>query len=225
MKQFLKKIPLLAYFFIGAFLLVVLDFAMKWIVQNNCTPFEPIAVIPNFFYINLSYNTKIAFSWGLEGVGGRILNISISVVMSVAISWYWIKSNKSFKPVMRVIMMLILAGAVGNLIDRAFYWSGTTGFDGVIDFAQFYLGGGPSKAQSWVNPFATFNLADAYLVVGVIMLLIYEIIDMIKNRDRSLEADPRLEQKPAEKVVETEPQNESPEELVKEESHEEDPSK
>ena len=196
MKTFLQKIPRIAYFLAGAFLLVVLDLAIKWAVQLNCTPGVPIEVIKNFFYINLSYNTKIAFSIGLEGVGGRILNISISLLMSIGITSFWIKTDKKQKPLIRVILMLILAGAVGNLIDRAFYWQGTSGFDGVIDFAQFYLGGGPSSPASWVNPFATFNLADAYLVVGVIILLVYEIVDMIKNRDRSLEADPRLE-KPA----------------------------
>ena len=222
MKAFLKKIPLIVYFLAGSFLLVVLDFAIKWAVQLNCTPGVPIEVIKNFFYINLSYNTKIAFSIGIEGVGGRILNISISLLMSVGITAYWIKTDKKQKPLLRVILMLILAGAVGNLIDRAFYWKGTSGFDGVIDFAQFYLGGGPSSPASWVNPFATFNLADAYLVVGVIILLVYEIVDMIKNRDRSLEADPRLEKPAPIQNEEEKPETvgeEKPEE-IKEESQE-----
>ena len=218
MKEFFKKIPLIAYFMAGAFLLVVLDFALKWAVQNSCQPGNPVALIPNFLYINLSYNTKIAFSIGIEGVGGRILNISISLVMSVLISWYWLKKDKTFNKFLRVVFMLILAGAVGNLIDRAFYWSGTTGFDGVIDFVQFYLGGGPSKAINFINPFATFNFADAYLVIGVFMLLGYEIYDAIKNRDRSLEVDPRLEQKPEEKAK---PEEAPKEETIAEEKAEE----
>ena len=204
MKDILKKIPLIAYFLAGAFLLVVLDFALKWAVQNSCQPGLPVELIPNFLYINLSYNTKIAFSIGIEGVGGRILNISISLIMSVGISLYWLKKDKTFPMFLRVVFMLILAGAVGNLIDRAFYWQGTSGFDGVIDFVQFYLGGGPSKSVNFINPFATFNFADAYLVIGVFMLIGYEIYDTIKNRDRSLEVDPRLEQKPEPKATEEE---------------------
>lgn len=193
MKEFFQKLPRFAPFLAGAFLLVILDFAVKWVVQNNCTPYLPYEVIPNFFYITLSYNTKIAFSIGFDNVFGRILNITISLVMSIGIPWYWIKHDKDYKPIIRVILMLMVGGAVGNLIDRSFYWSGIVGFDGVIDFAQFYLGGGPSAASSWVNPFATFNLADAYLVVGVFMLLVYEIVDIIKNGDHSLERDPRLD--------------------------------
>ena len=193
MKQWLKKLPIWVYFFVGAAVLVGIDLLTKWIAQNNLTPNQRVEVIPNFLYWTLSYNTKIAFSLGIDGVGGRILNIAISLVMSVAIPWYWIAHDKKWGNFARVIAMLIFAGALGNLIDRSFYWSATTGFDGVIDFVQFYLGGGPGKPTSFVNPFATFNLADAFLVIGVILMIIYIIIDAVKNRDRSLESDPRLQ--------------------------------
>ena len=195
MKAFLKKLPVWAYFFAGAFVLVMIDLATKWIAQNNLTPNTRVEVIPNFLYWTLSYNTKIAFSLGIDGVWGRVLNIAISLVMSVAIPWYWIVHDKKWTTFPRIIAMLVFAGAVGNLIDRSFYWSATTGFDGVIDFVQFYLGGGPGNPSSFVNPFATFNLADAFLVIGVVLMIVYMIVDAVKNRDRSLESDPRLEKK------------------------------
>ena len=191
-KAFLKKLPPYAYFMALTLVLVVIDLITKWACQLNLTPGVPVEVIPNFFYLNLSYNTKIAFSLGIEGVGGRVINILISLVFSVGVPLYWIKKDKTWNTFYRIVAMLIFAGAVGNLIDRAFYWTGTTGFDGVIDFAQFYLGGGPSKGVSFLNPFATFNIADAYLVVGVLLLVVYVIVDAIKNRDRSLESDPRI---------------------------------
>ena len=198
MKAFLKKLPVWAYFFAGAFVLVMIDLATKWIAQNNLTPNARVEVIPNFLYWTLSYNTKIAFSLGIDGVWGRVLNIAISLVMSIAIPWYWIVHDKKWTTFPRIIAMLVFAGAVGNLIDRSFYWSATTGFDGVIDFVQFYLGGGPGNPSSFVNPFATFNLADAFLVIGVVLMIVYMIVDAVKNRDRSLESDPRLEKKPEE---------------------------
>ncbi len=202
MKKYLKKIHPFAYFLAGAALLFIIDIVTKWIVQNSCKKGVLNEVIPNFWYITLSYNTGIAFGLKIEGVWGRVLNISISLIMSGVILGYWIYKRKKFNKFASVIAMLMFAGAIGNLIDRAFYWSGTTGFDGVIDFMQFYLGGGPSKPSSFLNPFATFNLADAYLVIGVILLIVYMIIDAIKHRDRSLEVDPRLKEKPQEKAGE-----------------------
>ena len=174
-----------------ALLLVVLDQASKWIANCNLTVGQPVALIPNFLYASLSYNTKVAFSWGIDGIGGRILNISISLVMSVVIGIYWAFHHKKFKKVEKIIALLLFAGAVGNLIDRAFYWQGIVGFDGVIDFIQFYLGGGPNASPNFFNPFATFNFADSYLTIGIIMLLVFIIVDMVKNGDKSLQEDPR----------------------------------
>ena len=102
----------------------------------------------------------------------------------------------------RVCAMLLASGAIGNLIDRAFYWVPITGFDGVIDFIQFYLGGGPSQGTSFINPFATFNLADSYLTIGIIYLIVLMVLDSIKeNKNRKSEwtEDPRLT-KPEEKT-------------------------
>ena len=180
-----------------AFLLLVIDFVTKWVVEKNVALNQSIAVIPNFFYISKSYNIAIAFSLGSQlGVWGRVINIMISVVMSLVIFGYWLTHDHKFNNWERAIAAMLGAGAVGNLIDRAFYWEETTGFNGVIDFLQFYLGGGPNANPGFFNPFATFNFADACLTIGIVTLIVYMIVDMIKNRDRSLETDPRLEQKP-----------------------------
>ena len=182
-----------------AFVLVLADLLVKWAVELNTLAETPIEVIPNFFYINKSYNIAVAFSIGASwGVGGRALNIIISLVMSTAIFWFYLTHESKLRPLEKVTAVLLGGGAVGNLIDRAFYWEATTGFDGVIDMFQFYLGGGPSAKHSFVNPFATFNFADMCLTIGIVLLIILLIIDLIKNRDTSLEKDPRLTQKPAE---------------------------
>jgi signal peptidase II len=190
-----KETRLGIYFALGALLLIALDVISKWAVQHNLSEGDSLAIIPNFFYITLSYNTGAAFSLGSSwGVWGRILGIAISLVMSGAIVWYWAVNNKKVHNFERVCLMLLVSGAIGNLIDRAFYWKGTVGFDGVIDFLQFYLGGGPSKAISVVNPFATFNVADACLVVGVILMIIALALDAYKaSKSDPKTKDPRLE--------------------------------
>ena len=141
-----------------AFALVILDFVTKWVAHNILSelPNQTVAVIDGFFYFSLSYNTKAAFSIGLDGVFGRILGISVSLIMSAAIIAYMVIGRKKQTPFFQAILALLAAGAVGNLIDRAFYFKGIVGFDGVIDFIQFYLGGGPSKPQNGGIPFNPF---------------------------------------------------------------------
>lgn len=188
----------LIVFAIVAVTLFIIDIVSKWLVQSFCTPFVPVTVIPNFFYITLSYNTGAAFSLGANwGIGGRILGILISVFLSTVIIFYWIKNNKEFSNFERAVAALMSAGAVGNLIDRAFYFEAITGFDGVIDFFQFYLGGGPdSPNKNMFNPFATFNFADACLVIGIILFLIILIVQMVKQgKNSELRSDPRLAKK------------------------------
>ena len=170
--------------------LLFLDLLSKWLVQSFAVPGQRIEVIPNFFYITLSYNTGIAFGLGAGTLGSRVVNILISIVMSLAIGGYYFYAFAKLKTFERIVGALLLAGAVGNFVDRAFYWESTTGFDGVIDFLSFYLGGGPSAKPSSVNPFATFNFADAYLTVGVILLLVILIIDMVKPEKKAAKKQP-----------------------------------
>ena len=215
------------YFGLGSLGFFLLDIISKWVAQNCLSLNESVAVIPNFFYITLSYNTGAAFSLGSSwGVWGRILGIAISLIMSVCFIWYWVKNNKKIPNFERVCLMLLVAGAVGNLIDRAFYWEGTTGFNGVIDFLQFYLGGGPSAASSVVNPFATFNVADACLVVGVFLMIVAIIVDAVKNsKNDPNRVDPRLaEQKKNPDSTETKGDTVSKEEASAEAPKEDDPS-
>ena len=189
----------LILFGVGALLLVGIDLLTKWLAEIFLVEGELNAIIPNFLYFTKSYNTAVAFSLGssLPMPVGRAINITISVVMSVAILWYWILNDDRFNNFQRSIAMLLAAGAVGNLIDRAFYWEAITCFDGVIDFIQFYLGGGPSAPNNFVNPFATFNLADSYLTIGMIMLIVLMVIDMIKeSKNGGLSKDPRIKDAP-----------------------------
>ena len=189
----------LILFGVGALLLVGIDLLTKWLAEIFLVEGELNAIIPNFLYFTKSYNTAVAFSLGssLPMPVGRAINITISVFMSVAILWYWILNDDRFNNFQRSIAMLLAAGAVGNLIDRAFYWEAITGFDGVIDFIQFYLGGGPSAPNNFVNPFATFNLADSYLTIGMIMLIVLMVIDMIKeSKNGGLSKDPRIKDAP-----------------------------
>lgn len=154
-------------------LIFIVDIASKWIVQNNLAVNSQIVIIPNFFSIVLVHNTGMAFGLGADGdIGWRIFFICVSLVIGGGLLAYYIVKRKTFTTWFKVALSLMIAGALGNLIDRALYWESTVGFNGVIDWLQFYIFG---------KPFAVFNIADASLVVGTIILIIILIVDSIKE--------------------------------------------
>ena len=163
-----------------AILVFVFDISTKWIVQNianaNNIPEEGLiaTIIPNFFNIIITHNLGAPFSLGANGdLIWRIIWILVSIIMSIGLSIYYYKTFKNNNVIYKISLMLMIGGAVGNLIDRAFYWESIVGFDGVIDFLDFEFGS--------LGHFATFNIADAALVIGVLLLIVIMIIEMIKE--------------------------------------------
>ena len=160
-------------------LLFVIDIVTKWVVFNHFgleameagmhAESGAIPVIKNFCYIGGSINDGAAFSLF---AGKRVALLIISLVMTVAFIGYYIFQFKKLTTVYRVALALMIAGAFGNLIDRAFYWPSITGFGGVIDWIIFKFG-------SW--EFAMFNIADSCLVIGIIVILIAMIIEEVKE--------------------------------------------
>ena len=186
MKEFFKKIftkEHMKKFFFSFIWLMILVFALdvmsKWLVCNHfdkqvtLSKGEMIQIIPNFLYIGLSFNQGAAWSVG-AGQTGRIIFIIVSVVLGGGLIAYYAYATHKGKlnTVIKVALALMISGAIGNLIDRAFYWKKTVGFSGVIDWISVYFGS---------YSFPVFNLADSALVVGVIVLLVYVIIDSIKD--------------------------------------------
>jgi signal peptidase II len=147
-------------------LLIILDQVSKWAVVNAFNKVEGsyFTVIPEFFTIKLQYNTGSSFSLGANVPWMRFVFIVISWAASAVMVLFWVKNLKRKDVLIDVVFALCVAGALGNAIDRTFYWEPVVGFSGVVDFLSFKLFG-------FYN-FAVFNVADACLVVGVFMLLI-----------------------------------------------------
>ena len=186
MKQFFAKLfskeNMKKFFYSFVWLMVlmfVIDIVTKWVVVNHFgvdlmnqgvrheDP-EVITIIKNFCYIGGSINDKAAFSLGPS----RIWLLIISIVMSIGFIVFYIVQYKKLNTVYKLALALMISGAIGNLIDRAFYWPSTTGFNGVVDWIIFVFG-------SW--EFAMFNIADACLVVGIIIILVEVIIEEIQE--------------------------------------------
>ncbi len=143
-------------------LLVALDqfskIAMKAI---NSIYSEGFTIIKDFFYITYAENTGAAFSI-LKGQ--RWFFITMALIVIVVIIYYLIKHKP--KSLEKVSLQLILAGAIGNLIDRVTY-----GY--VIDFLDFYIFG---------YDFPVFNIADSCITIGAILLIISELFIGDKKR-------------------------------------------
>jgi signal peptidase II len=135
---------------------IALDQLTKYLADHQLTYLKPSAVIPGFFDLLLVYNKGAAFSFlSTGGDFTRWLLTAISAIVSVVLIIY-LKRTESSRYLLRSALLLILAGAIGNLVDRALI-----GY--VIDFISLYHG---------EYRFATFNMADAFISVGAILLIL-----------------------------------------------------
>jgi signal peptidase II len=134
---------------------VVLDQATKVLAETWLAMHQPVPVLPSF-NLMLTYNTGAAFSF-LADAGGwqRWFFLGLGTTVSISlIVWLW--RLKPAEKWLAIALALILGGAVGNLIDRA--WLGQ-----VIDFIQLYY-------DRWYWP--AFNLADSAITVGAVLLVL-----------------------------------------------------
>lgn len=136
-------------------ILLCIDQISKLLVVNLLTKTDSITIIKNFFYLTYINNDGAAFS---ILVGKRIFLILIAVLAIVMLIRY-IKKNNIQNKLELVSISLIIGGSLGNLMDRVI-----RGY--VIDFLDFKI---------FNYNFPIFNLADTFIVIGVILLLLKEI--------------------------------------------------
>lgn len=132
-------------------LLLALDQATKWFFSNNRHDFQEREIIPDFFYLTYLENRGAAFSILQDFRWGFV--IITLVALGIMARFFLLHQGK----LARLALSLLMAGAAGNLIDRAFQ-----GF--VVDFLHFYPFG---------YDFPVFNVADVCLNVGAALLAIW----------------------------------------------------
>ncbi|MDG4595786.1 MAG: signal peptidase II [Candidatus Contendobacter sp.] len=136
-------------------LVIALDQATKFLAETFLVMHQPVPVLPSF-NLMLTYNTGAAFSF-LAGAGGwqRWFFLGLGAVVSVGLI-VWLGRLQAGEQRLAAALALILGGAVGNLIDRA--WLGQ-----VIDFIQLYY-------NHWYFP--AFNVADSAITIGATLLVL-----------------------------------------------------
>ena len=169
--------------FVTAFI-VIADQISKFMIKGIDIPFlgisfrgmplgNSIPVFGDFLRITFIENPGMAF--GIEVVDGKIFLTMFSIAASIGILFY-LYLMRSEKLLFRLSLALILGGAIGNMIDRVFYgviYGESSLFHGkVVDFidADFFNIDflGFQLSRFWV-----FNIADASVSIGVVMMLLF----------------------------------------------------
>ncbi len=149
MKDKLKQIliPLFA-----VTLLTSIDQITKLVARNSLED-GPVALIEGVFEFSLVFNTGVA--WGMFDNMTVVINILAILIMAfVAFLYFKMPVENKRLRALKILMIFIFAGALGNCIDR-FMMSAVT------DFLYFEL----------IN-FPVFNVADCYVTVSGILIAI-----------------------------------------------------
>lgn len=140
--------------FILLIVLILIDQVSKYWVRTDLIS-RDIVLIPDV--LKLQYHTNTGAVWGILTDKTLFLSIFTMIVLLLIILFYFkIPKTKKYTA-LKIIVVFIAAGAVGNLIDRIFLGH-------VIDFIYFEL----------IN-FPLFNFADSCLVVASIALFILSL--------------------------------------------------
>jgi signal peptidase II len=181
-------------------ILLLLDQVAKIYIKTNMTLGEEFNVLGSWFRIHFIENNGMAF--GME-LGGKIGKIALTLfrvlaVGAIAVYIYNLIKKKSPKGII-LAFCLILAGALGNIIDSLFYglifenslsqvasmFPETGGYapflhGKVVDMLYFPLFEGflPDWFPIWGSKHViffrpVFNLADSYITIGVTMIILF----------------------------------------------------
>ena len=212
-------------------LMLIIDIVTKNVVIANrdailSSSEHGIILIPNFLAINYVINTGAAFglSAGNSEAGyvvNRVVYIIIAVLASAALIGFFVKKElevkkgkgKALRKYYKACIFLILAGALGNLIDR-------------IAYTPEYLGNKYNGVVDWINFFGiwgyNFNIADSCLVIGVIMVIVMLIIEEVQDtRQRNATIRKNIAAEKAKKEAEAAQEKPAEEEPKAEEAKEE----
>ncbi|MBM7647201.1 signal peptidase II [Bacillus ectoiniformans] len=151
-------------YYVLALFVILLDQWTKWLIVKSMEIGDSVEVIKDFLYISSHRNRGAA--WGmLEGQFWLFYLITVAVVIGIV---YYMQTQAKHNPLMQSALALLLGGAIGNFIDRLFRKE-------VVDFINTYI---------FSYDFPIFNIADAALTIGVVLLMIAMFIEERKEKEK-----------------------------------------
>ncbi len=182
------------------FLILLVDQALKVWIKTNMSLGEEIKVFGNWGLLLFVENNGMAFGLEFAGEYGKIFLSIFRIIAIIAIFWYLLKLVKTEMPMGFIVCIsLIFAGALGNIIDSAFYGmlfnhsygqvssfmpegGGYSSFlhGKVVDMFYFPLisGNFPDWFPFWSGEQfiffrPVFNVADSSITIGIFSIVLF----------------------------------------------------
>ncbi|MFP4083188.1 MAG: signal peptidase II [Candidatus Aminicenantes bacterium] len=144
------------FYFLFILFVVMVDQGSKLFILTELPVYSRINVIPGFFNLTHIHNRGAIFGFlsQTESQSVYYLLMLASLMALGLVAYYFFKTSPQER-FLQISLSLIIAGALGNLLDRIF-----RGY--VIDFLDFYI-------KKWHWP--SFNVADASVSMGAVFLI------------------------------------------------------
>ena len=196
-------------------LILIIDQVVKIWIKTNMTLGQEYHVLGNWFIIHFTENPGMAFGLEFSGNYGKLmLSLFRLVAITVLVFYIYNLTRHKVSNIVLVSLSLVLAGAIGNMIDSAFYgmiFSNSTYFDvarfmpeeggyatflhgKVVDMLYFPIVHG--VYPEWLpllggNEFhffrPVFNIADTSITLGVILMILFQKKFFGKKEKESVE--------------------------------------
>lgn len=191
-----------SFIWLGVILLFLDILSKNLVVINQSVTKDGVELIPGFLRIQYIVNPNIAFGMSLgSDVATKVVFSIVAVIIAAILIYVMIKKWDKLNRFYRASFIMIIVGAIGNVIDRIFYsqeylnfYSSAKGIyiTGVVDWIDFY--------GIWGFH---FNIADSCIVLAAIMLIVYMIVEEIVAKYKASKAAKPIKT-PEEKAKENE---------------------
>lgn len=139
--------------------LVATDQVIKYFVIEYLMPIGTLEVIEGFIRLRYVENTGAVF--GSFSAHTALLTV-VSIIL-LCVTLYFLVSQKNKSKLVKFTLLLMISGGIGNIIDRI-------RLHYVVDYIE----------PTFIN-FAVFNFADCLITVGAFVLMIYLIVDIVRD--------------------------------------------
>ncbi len=137
--------------------LIGVDQWTKWLALTHLVFAERVPFVDGFWNWTLVYNYGAAFSFLADAGGWQKWFFSGMAVVVAVVMTLWLRATPRRDWTTALPLALVVAGAIGNLIDRLRLGK-------VVDFVDWYVGN-----HHW----PAFNVADACIVAGAVLLVLF----------------------------------------------------